>query len=77
MKIYCITDNVDTVVGLKLAGCDGISLEKQCEIEEKIDEVLKDQDIGVLVVTESIYEKSKEKIDDIRLNKRFPLITIL
>lgn len=77
MKIYCITDNMELEVGLKLAGCDGITLQEEKEIEDKIDEVLQNNKIEVLVVSKKIYEKSKEKIDSIRFNKRLPLITII
>lgn len=77
MKIYCITENNDLEVGLKLAGCDGITLQENDNIEEKIDEVVKNKEIGILVVSKEIYKKSKEKIDDIRINKKLPLITII
>ena len=77
MKIYCITENNDLEVGLKLAGCDGITLQENDNKEEKIDEVVKNKEIGILVVSNEIYKKSKEKIDDIRINKKLPLITII
>ena len=77
MKIYCITENNDLEVGLKLAGCDGITLQENDNMEEKIDEVVKNKEIGILVVSNEIYKKSKEKIDDIRINKKLPLITII
>lgn len=77
MKVYCITDNVDTEVGLKLAGCEGITLQNEDEINNKIDEVSTNLEIGVLVITKKIYEQSKDKVDYIRLNKRLPLVTII
>lgn len=77
MKIYCITDVAELEVGLKLAGCDGVTLSKQNEIEDKIDEVLDNKEIGILVVTKNIYEQAKEKVDYVRKNKKLPLITIL
>lgn len=77
MKIYCITDNTDLEIGLKLAGCDGITFKEDENIEEKIDEILKNKEIGILVISKKIYEKAVEKIDDIRLNKKVPLITII
>ena len=35
MRIFCISDTQEVEVGLKLAGCDGISLEKSEDIENK------------------------------------------
>lgn len=77
MKIYCITDNTDLEVGLKLAGCDGITIQEYDEVVKKIDEIMKNKEIGILVVSRKIYEMAKEKIDYIRLNKNLPLITII
>ena len=77
MKIYCITENNDLEVGLKLAGCEGITLQENDNLEEKIDEVVKNKEIGILVVSKGIYNKAKEKINDIRINRKMPLITII
>ena len=77
MKIYCITENNDLEIGLKLAGCEGITLQENDNVEEKIDEVVKNKEIGILGVSKGIYNKAKEKIDDIRINRKMPLITII
>ena len=77
MRIFAISDNADFEVGMKLAGEDSISLNNEEEINKKIDEILQVKDIGILVVSEKIYDMAKDRIDDIRLNKRLPLITII
>ena len=42
MKIYCITDNQELEVGLKLAGCEAITLEeKNYYIRIRFDEKIK------------------------------------
>ena len=77
MKIYCVTENNDLYIGLKLAGCEGITVKENDDIEEKIDEIIQKKEIGILVVSKTIYEEYSEKIDYIRLNKKTPLITII
>lgn len=77
MKIYCITDNQELEVGLKLAGCEAITLEEKIEIEKKINEITKNENIGILVISKGIYSELKEKIDQIRINHKLPLITII
>ena len=76
MKIYCITDDQELEIGLKLAGCEAITLKENMEIEKKIDEVIKNENIGILVISKGIYAELKDKIDKTRMNKKLPLITI-
>lgn len=77
MKIYCITDNQELEVGLKLAGCEAITLKEKIEIEKRINEITKNENIGILVISKSIYTELKEKIDKIRISHKLPLITII
>ena len=77
MKIFCITDDQELEVGLKLAGCEAITLKENSEIEKKIDELIKNPNIGILVLNNNIYTKLKERIDKIRITTKLPLITII
>ena len=77
MKIFCITDNQELEVGLKLAGCEAITLKEKIEIEKRINEITKNENIGILVISKSIYTELKEKIDKIRISHKLPLITII
>lgn len=79
MKIYSILSEIDCAVGLKLAGVSSIILEEEEKekIDNKIDEVLKEQDVGILVVSKQIYAHSREKLDEIRKKRKTPLIVVL
>ena len=77
MKIFCITDDQELEVGLKLAGCDAITLKETNEIEKKIDELIKNANIGVLVFNQGVYNKLKDKIDKIRVKNKLPLIAVI
>ena len=74
MKLYCISDDVDTAVGLKLTGIKSVILKNKEEIELEIEKVVKDKEIGILIVTEKIYTLANEKLDYIKNNKNLPLI---
>ena len=43
-------------------------------MDSAIEKVLGDEEIGVLIVTEKIYELSKEKFDEIREKYKMPLL---
>lgn len=74
MKLFCISDDQDISVGLRLSGIDGTTLNDKNEIENKIEEICNRRDIGILVITQNIYQIAKEKIEVIQENKSLPLI---
>lgn len=74
MKSFLITDNKDTLVGMQLAGIKGIVVSEKDEILSQIDEVLKDKEIGILIVTELIMEKAKSELMELKMKRRYPLI---
>lgn len=74
MRMYCISDNIDTAVGLKLTGIDTSIVQEKEEIDDEIKKVLKDENIGVLIVTDKIYELAKEQLDEIREKLKMPLL---
>lgn len=74
MKLFCISDDQDISVGLRLSGVDGTTLNDKNEIENKIEEICNRRDIGILVITQNIYQIAKEKIEVIQENKSLPLI---
>jgi len=74
MKMFLISDNIDTYTGLKLVGIDGIVLHEKREIEDQIREVILDKEIGVVIVTEKIVNTAKDVIEDIRIKNSMPLI---
>lgn len=77
MIIYSILDDIDSAVGLKLAGISSIVLNEKEKIDNKIDEVLKQENIGILVVSKQVYEQSKQKIDEIKEKRKTPLVVVI
>ena len=74
MKIYCISDSLETALGFKLCGVESSVLNEKDKIDKTIEDIIENPEIGVLVVTQNIYDISKEKLDNIKLYKRIPLI---
>jgi V/A-type H+/Na+-transporting ATPase subunit F len=74
MKAFLISDNVDTFVGLKVAGIKSILLHKREDILEKIDELKKDKEIGIIILTERVAELVEDRVKEIKLSKEIPLI---
>lgn len=74
MKMYCISQDIDTAVGLRLTGIETTVVSEKEKIDNEIDQVLQDQNVGVLIVTEAIYEMAKTKLEGIRQNRKLPLV---
>lgn len=74
MKMFLISDNIDTRTGFRLAGVEGIVVHERHEVKKAIDDVLEDPQIGVLLITEKLGSMVPDLIDDIKMNRHLPLI---
>ncbi len=74
MKMYLISDNIDTLTGMRLAGIEGIIVHEANEIKQQLDKVLADKEIGILLITEKLSKLVPDYIKDIKLNRSYPVI---
>lgn len=74
MQIYIISDNVDTHTGMRLAGIEGVVVHERDELKDALDSVLSNPDIGIILITEKLSGEFPDIINDIKLNRRLPLI---
>ncbi len=50
--MYLISDNVDTLTGMRLAGVDGIVVHERDELRSAIENAMNDKAVGVILLTE-------------------------
>ncbi|MCM1466934.1 MAG: V-type ATP synthase subunit F [Alistipes sp.] len=74
MKIFLISDNIDTYTGMRLAGVDGVVVHEKQVLSDKLDQILADKDLGILLITEKLSREFPEVINDIKLNRKLPLV---
>ncbi len=74
MKMYLISDNVDTYTGMRLAGVDGIVVHERDELRDALEKVLKDKTIGIVLLTEKFGREFPEILDQFRLERQMPLL---
>lgn len=74
MQFYCISDNVDTQMGMRLAGIEGVCVHTAPEVSLELEKAIKNEDIAVILMTEKLVELCSEQIYDIKLNFKRPLI---
>ena len=77
MKFFLISDNIDTLTGMRLAGIKGVLVHERDEILAAIEDVSSSKDIGILLVTEVLAERVSEELKAVRLDKAKPIVTII
>ena len=74
MKMYLISDNIDTYTGMRLAGVEGVVVHERNELKEALEKAIGDKEIGIILVTEKFGREFPDIVDDVKLNHRLPLI---
>ena len=72
MKMYLISDNIDTLTGMRLAGVEGEVVHGRRETKQAVEKILEDKDLGILLLTEKL--SFEILVDDIKLNRKQPLL---
>ena len=74
MKMYLISDNVDTYTGMRLAGVEGVVVHEKEELKAEIHKVLMDKEIGILLLTEKFGRDFPDVVDEVKLDSKVPLV---
>lgn len=74
MKFYLLSDNLDTRMGMRLAGIDGVVIHTAAEVERELLRVMDDPEIGVVLMTHRLIDLCPELVYDLKLNRKKPLI---
>ena len=74
MKMYLISDNVDTYTGMRLAGVEGVVVHERSELKESLEYAVSDKEIGIILLTEKFGREFPEIIDEVRLHHKTPRI---
>ncbi len=77
MRFFLISDNIDTQIGLRLAGIKGVVVHEREEVLKVLEGVLKDSSVGILLVTQKIAELIPEEVQRIKLSKGLPLLFVI
>lgn len=74
MKFYLISDNVDTKMGMRLAGIDGVVIHSDSEVRAELEKAMNMPDVAVILMTERLVSLCPELIYELKLNRKQPLI---
>ena len=74
MKMFLISDNVDTQTGMRLAGVEGVVVHEREELYDTLQKTLADKEIGIILLTEKFGPPPPAPPPAARLNHKLPLL---
>ena len=57
MKFFLLSDNIDTQMGMRLAGIEGIVIHEREEVLEGLEKAMHDEDIAVVLMTTKLRQR--------------------
>ena len=77
MRYFVISDEKDTLVGLRLAGIEGAVATTASEVEARIKAAAAEGDIAILLITEPCAALCPDLIRELRLSAERPLVAVI
>ncbi len=74
MKFFLISDNVDTQMGMRFAGIDGVVVHEEEEVRRELSDAMQREDIAVILMTERLVSLCPDLVYELKLNQKRPLI---
>jgi V/A-type H+-transporting ATPase subunit F len=74
MKFWLISDNIDTQVGMRIAGVDGVVVHEKRELRDELTAAMDNPEIAVILITSRLVALDDAFVFDLKLNRRSPLI---
>lgn len=74
MKFFLISDNIDTQMGMRLAGIRGVVAHEPQEVRQALDAAMEDREVGVVLMTQKTLSLCREQVYQYKLERKSPLI---
>lgn len=74
MKMFVISDNIDTLTGLRMVGITGSVVHTEEELKREIEKIILDSEIGIVLIMEQLSKKFPEVVKEIKLDRPLPLL---
>lgn len=77
MRIFAVSDDRDTLTGLRLAGIEGQLVSDKRELLTVIERIRADEDIAVLLLGEGCAALVPETVTELKLSPFNPLLVVI
>lgn len=72
--MFLISDNIDTQMGLRLAGIDGVVVHERHEVLVELEKAMHNEEYAIILMTTKVIETCPDIISEIKLKQQKPLI---
>lgn len=69
MKSYVISDDQDTLIGMRLAGIKGIMVANKEEVLVALENLVKDREVQIVIITDSVLSMAEDEIMELKVRK--------
>ena len=74
MKFYLLSDNIDTQMGLRLAGIEGVVVHERHEVLAELEKAMHMKDVAIILMTTKLIATCPDVISELKLTQKQPLI---
>lgn len=74
MQFYLLSDNQDTLQGLRLSGIEGTLIENKKQLYDSLKSLIKNPDISIVLLTPNVMNLDSEFVYDLKLKLSKPII---
>lgn len=74
MKFFLLTDNVDTLMGMRLVGIEGVVIHEKYEVLRELDKIVNNKEYAILLITTKLVNQCPDIISELKLKLKTPII---
>ncbi|XFA98491.1 V-type ATP synthase subunit F [Candidatus Izemoplasma sp. B36] len=74
MKFFLLTDNTDTLMGMRLVGIEGVVIHERKRVIEELDKAVNNEAYAILLITTKLVELCPDIISELKLKLKKPII---
>lgn len=77
MRCYLISDNTDTLMGMRLAGVEGTVVHERAEVLSALSTAMHTEGIAVVLITEKLAALCGAEVEELKANTAQPLVVVI
>lgn len=77
MRCFLISDNSDTLMGMRLAGVEGVVVHTREETLSALGNAMHKEGIGVVLITEKLAALCGDEVQDLKAHASLPLLVVI